>query len=150
MFSFIYKPLRDKTNKMSVRPAKTLISLVIRPVWSESSLSAWRKLGSLATHDWKIVDWDVKPQHNQPTNLSYPLSAQRRLWLGGRPGWSESSLGAHAILLVLSRGGSIIAFKLLKIPQRYFTGIQCIANRKQSVRKNWKKKHRMLGPKVIR
>ena len=26
------------------------ISLGIRPVWSESSLSAWRKLGSLATH----------------------------------------------------------------------------------------------------
>ena len=21
-------------------------------------------------HDWKIVDWDVKPQHNQPTNPS--------------------------------------------------------------------------------
>ena len=21
-------------------------------------------------HDWKIVDWDVKPQHNQPTNQS--------------------------------------------------------------------------------
>ena len=20
-------------------------------------------------HDWKIVDWDVKPQHNQPTYL---------------------------------------------------------------------------------
>ena len=20
-------------------------------------------------HDWKIVDWDVKPQHNQPINL---------------------------------------------------------------------------------
>ena len=19
-------------------------------------------------HDWKIVDWDVKPQHNQPTS----------------------------------------------------------------------------------
>ena len=35
---------------MSVRPAKTRISLGIRPVWSESSLSAWRKLGSLATH----------------------------------------------------------------------------------------------------
>ena len=39
--------------------------------------------------------------------LSYPLSAQRRLIrLGGRPGWSESSLGAHAILLVLSWGCS--------------------------------------------
>ena len=35
---------------MAVRPAKTQISLGIRPVWSESSLSAWRKLGSLATH----------------------------------------------------------------------------------------------------
>ena len=21
-------------------------------------------------HDWKIVDWDVKPQHNQPTNYA--------------------------------------------------------------------------------
>ena len=20
-------------------------------------------------HDWKIVDWDVKPQHNQPTKI---------------------------------------------------------------------------------
>ena len=29
-----------KPNKMSVRPAKTQISLGIRPVWSESSLSA--------------------------------------------------------------------------------------------------------------
>ena len=33
-----------------MRPAKILFSLGIRPVWSESSLSAWRKLGSLATH----------------------------------------------------------------------------------------------------
>ena len=30
----------DKTNKMSVRPAKTQISLGIRPVWAESSLCA--------------------------------------------------------------------------------------------------------------
>ena len=35
--------------------------------------------------------------------LSYPLSAQQRLIkLGGCSGWSESSLGAHVILLVLS------------------------------------------------
>ena len=40
----------DKTNNVVVRPAKTQISLGMRPVWSESSLSAWRKLGSLATH----------------------------------------------------------------------------------------------------
>ena len=24
-------------------------------------------------HDWKIVDWDVKPQHNQPTSPRWPL-----------------------------------------------------------------------------
>ena len=39
-----------KPTKWYVRPAKTQISLGIRPVWSESSLSTWRKLGSLATH----------------------------------------------------------------------------------------------------
>ena len=36
-----------KPTKWHVRPAKTQI---IRPVWSVSSLSTWRKLGSLATH----------------------------------------------------------------------------------------------------
>ena len=46
----VYEPRHDKTNKMSVRPAKTQNSLGIRPVWSESSLSVWRKLDSLATH----------------------------------------------------------------------------------------------------
>ena len=29
---------------------------------------------------------------------------------GGCPGYSESSLGAHAILLALSRGGSYVLF----------------------------------------
>ena len=43
-----YEPPHDKTNKMTVRPALTQISLGICPVWSESSLSAWRKLGPLA------------------------------------------------------------------------------------------------------
>ena len=39
--------------------------------------------------------------------LSYPLSARRRLIrMGGCQGWSESSLGTHAISLVLSRCGS--------------------------------------------
>ena len=32
-----FEPPRDKTNKVSVRPAKTQISLGIRQVWSESS-----------------------------------------------------------------------------------------------------------------
>ena len=42
--------------------------------------------------------------------ISYPLSTPRRLIrLGGCPGWSESSLGAQIILLVLSCGGSIVS-----------------------------------------
>ena len=36
------EPWHDKTNKISVRPAKTQISLGIRPVWSESSLCTQR------------------------------------------------------------------------------------------------------------
>ena len=38
--SSMYEPRYDKTNKLSVRPAKTQISLGIRPAWSESSLCA--------------------------------------------------------------------------------------------------------------
>ena len=39
-----------KPTKWPLRLAKTRISLCIRPVWSESSLSAWRNIGSSATH----------------------------------------------------------------------------------------------------
>ena len=35
---------------LTVRPAKTQISLRIRPVWSESSLSVWRSTEPFATH----------------------------------------------------------------------------------------------------
>ena len=42
--------MHDETNKWPVRPAKTQLSLGIRPVWSESSLGAWRNLGALASH----------------------------------------------------------------------------------------------------
>ena len=38
--------------------------------------------------------------------LSYPMSAQRRLWSDWMDAWSESSRGAQVILLVLSYGGS--------------------------------------------
>ena len=57
LLMLLNEPQHDKTNKMSVRPAKTQISLDIRPVWSESSLSAWRNLGSSATHWAHSKDW---------------------------------------------------------------------------------------------
>ena len=43
-----FEPPHDKTNNMAVRRAKTQIILGIHPVWSESSLSAWRKVGNLS------------------------------------------------------------------------------------------------------
>ena len=60
-----------------VRPAKTPISLGIRPVWSEYSLSPWRNIKSLATH------WAHSEDSDQTGRM------------GIRPVWSESSLGAH-------------------------------------------------------
>ena len=77
--------LMTKPTKRHVRPAKTQISLGIRPVWSESWLSAWKILG---------------PQLPTERTVKTPIR------LGGCPGWSGSSLGAHAISLVLSWGHS--------------------------------------------
>ena len=53
-----FEPPHDKTNKVTVRPAKTQLSLGIRSVWSESSLSAWRNLESLATQWAHSEDFD--------------------------------------------------------------------------------------------
>ena len=39
-----------KPTKWKVRPAKIQISLGTRPVWSDSSLSTWKNLWSLATY----------------------------------------------------------------------------------------------------
>ena len=79
------EPPHDKTNNVVVRPAKTQISLGIHPVWSESSLSAWRKLGPLATH-WA---------HSEDSDQT--LRMPRLIWVFA---------GRTATLLVLSRGGS--------------------------------------------
>ena len=73
------------------RTAKTQINLGIRQFWSESSLSAWRKLGSAATH-WAHSEDSDQPGHppsliwvfavrmKKAWVLSYPSIAQRRLW----------------------------------------------------------------------
>ena len=50
-------------------------------------------------HDWKIVDWDVKPQHKQTI-----------IRLGGCPNWSESSLGAHVILFLSCCGSNMVGY----------------------------------------
>ena len=57
----------------------------VRPVWSESSLSAWRKLGPLATH------WAHSEDSGQTGRMP------RLIWVFA---------GRTVTLLVLSRGGS--------------------------------------------
>ena len=74
-----------QNQQVTVHPAKTWISLGIRPVWSESSLSSWRKLGSLATH------WVHREDSDQT---------------GWMPRLKWGCAGCTVILLVLSRGGS--------------------------------------------
>ena len=58
----LFEPWHDKTNKVTECQAKTQISLGIRPVSSKSSLSAWRKLGSIATHWVHCKDSDQTGQ----------------------------------------------------------------------------------------
>ena len=48
LFNLYYSHLMEIPTKWSLHSAKTQISLGICPVWSESSLSAWRKIGFLA------------------------------------------------------------------------------------------------------
>ena len=82
-----FVPRHDKTNKVTLHPVKTQISLGIHPVWSESSLSAWRNLGSLATH-WA---------HSEDSDQT-----------GRMPTLSWVFTGRTCILLVLSCHGSFI------------------------------------------
>ena len=102
----LHEPRHDKTNKMSVRPAKTQISLGIRPVWSESSLSAWRKLGSLATH-WA---------HSEDSDQT-----------GRMPSLIWVFAGRTAILLVLSCRGSHVCYLFVCEThfQSYFSNSNC-------------------------
>ena len=74
--------------RQNVRPAKTQVSFGIRPVWSESLLCA----------QWVAIR----------TQAFSMLTAKTLIRLGGCPGWSESSVGAQAILLVLLCCGSYV------------------------------------------
>ena len=85
------EPPRDKTNKVSVRPAKTQISLGIRPVWSVFAVrmkKAW--------------------------TLSYPLSAQRRLWSDWADAQADLSLRwAHSHIVGFATGRLKCHFELI-------------------------------------
>ena len=66
-------------------------------------LCAQRRLRSA----WASALWGAK--------AVFMRAAKNLIRLGGCPGWSESSLGVHAILLVLSWGGSF-EFENFNVP----------------------------------
>ena len=115
-----------KPTKWPVRPAKTQTHLGIRPVWPESSLSAWRKLLSLATQ------W-IHSEYSEQT--------------GRMPRLSWVFAGRTVILLILSRGGSqlsmvpcytthiLLSIKILK-PCEWFHGNLSI-DPLSEIRKTW-------------
>ena len=80
-----FEPPHDKTNKMTVHPAKTQISLGIRPVWSGSSLCA----------QW--VAKDPSFLHADSEDFNQTGRMPRPIWVFAR---------RTVILLVLSWGGS--------------------------------------------
>ena len=80
-----------KPTKWLIRPAKTQMGLGIRPVWSVSSLSAWRKLGSWATH----------LAHSKDSDQTGRMI--RLMWVFA---------GRTVILLILTWGGSFILWDL--------------------------------------
>ena len=87
-----YEPRHDKTNEVSVRPAKTQISLAIRPVWSVLLCAQW-------------VAKDPSFLHTDSEDSDQTGWMPRLIWVFA---------GNTTTLLVLSWGGSIICLKHLQ------------------------------------
>ena len=77
---FMYEPVHDKTNKMACVPSKT-DHPGICPVLSESLLSVWRKLGSLATHLAHSKDWSDWVDGQSNLNLCWSEKSYCRFCL---------------------------------------------------------------------
>ena len=141
--------LMTKPTKWHVRPAKTQISLDIRPVWSESSLSAWGKLGSLASiPNSKFIHFSgytIIYNYMRCNTISNILVATH---------WTHSEdsdqtermprliwvlVGRTVILFVLSWGGSYID-DLELLLQHMFLGCNCIDKHFVEEKKKKKKK----------
>ena len=99
---------------MTVRRTKTQISLGGCPGWSESSLSAWRKLGSLATH-WAQANTLIRSEsllgaqsfcwfcqdltHFMVTIYTSARAQQNRKKWSVQPANTQTSLGTRLVWL---------------------------------------------------
>ena len=107
------EPRHDKTNKVTVRLVTTQISLGIHPVWSEPSLSAWRKLGSLATHEAQSEDSDQ----------TWRMARLIGVFAGRTVGWLCWGLTSQSTIFQSCRDGAIASWVI----NQYFRGVKCLA-----------------------
>ena len=113
--SEVIKLLNDKTNKMTCAQQR-LGSAWASAQSDHSLLSAWRNIGSLTTY------WAHSDDSDQ---------------IGQCPDWSESSLDAHIVLLVLSCSSSN------RIEKTWEQGVQGETQHETSRNKNQKMSHLM-------
>ena len=115
------EPPHDKTNKMACAPSKNSRSAWASTQSDQSWVSAWRKLGSLATHWVQSKDsdqsghpvWSVFAVSMKKAKvLSYPMSAQLRRRC---PGWSESSLDKHPFCWFCHEGAHFYLERLIVV-----------------------------------
>ena len=92
----------------------------------ELALNDAKQMSRLMT---KPTKWHVRPAKTQITRKT--RTAKTLIRLSGCPGWSESSLGAHFILLVLSWGGSLMFNSTQCLKISYCLFIQSRAMRKR-------------------
>ena len=62
------------------RPTAAVLCPWARPFTPQKYWLITQEAMAPSRHDWKIVDWDVKPQHNQPTIviIAEPKVIQRK------------------------------------------------------------------------
>ena len=92
---------------------KNLLYLLIADIWATS----WQnqQCGCAPSEDSvqrghlpSLISLRCPHEASSGPKLPTECTAKTLIRLGRCPGWSESLLGSHAILLVLSRGGSFI------------------------------------------
>ena len=77
----------------------------------QNGLCAQRRLGSAWASTQSDQSFHCPHKESLTPQLPIERTVKTLIRLGGCPGWSESSLGAKVILLVLSWGGSCISFR---------------------------------------
>ena len=86
-------------------------------------------------------DQSLRCPHEETLDLKLPSerTAKTLIRLGGCPGWSEFSLGAKVILLVLSWGGSSVLWHKWQSEQSTSDqGIHCLLTQISIKNKKWK------------